>query len=192
MALEDIFQALEEQADVEIETVLQDARDQAAAIAEQAADDAESTRTMRVELAEKATRSEAVQSSNAAKLQAKKQVAAVKEKAVNAAFEEAMGLLSGIRSREDYPATFRALAEEALEGMSGDIDVLVDSTDAALAEETFKALAVEVNIKPEITTSGGLVVATQGGRIKRRNTFEDRLEKVRQSAQADVAEILLS
>ncbi len=192
MALDDIFEALEAQADTEIATVLQDARDQAGAIAEQASDDAENIRAMRLEQAEKVTRSEASQSVNAAKLEGKKKVAAVKEVAVDTAFEEALGLLSGARGSSDYAAAFQALAQEALKGMSGDVEVLVDPADEALAKSTLSALGVDAQVKPEITTRGGLVVAMQGGRIRRRNTFEDRLEKVKQSAQADVAEILFS
>lgn len=192
MALDDIFVALEEQADVEIETVLQDARDQAAAIAEQATDDAEAARSARLEQAEKVTRSEASQSVNAAKLEGKKKVAAVKEIAVDTVFDQALDLLSGARGSSDYPAVFQALAQEALKGMSGDVEVYVDPADEALARSTMAALGVDAPIKPEISTRGGLVVAMQGGRIRRRNTLEDRLEKVRQSAQADVAEILFS
>lgn len=192
MALDDIFAALEQQADAEIATILQDARDQADAIAEQASEDAQNIRTMRLEQAEKVTRSEASQSVNAAKLEGKKKVAAVKEVAVDAAFDDALGLLSGARGGSDYPTVFKALAQEAMKGMSGDIEILVDPADQALAESTLAALGVDAPLKPELSTRGGLVAAMQGGRIRRRNTFEDRLEKVKQSAQADVAEILFS
>ncbi len=192
MALDDIFQALEEQADKEIVTILQDARDQAGVIAEQAADEAQTVREQRLAQAEKTVRSEASQSVNAAKLEGKKKVASVKEEAVNATFTKALSLLTDIRSRGDYPALFRALAQEALQGMSGEIDVLVDPVDAELAKSTFAELGVDATVKPEISTLGGLIVSTSGGRIQRRNTLEDRLEKVQQSAQSDVAEILFS
>jgi len=192
MALDDIFEALEQQADAEIEQIMQDARDQAEAIAEQASEDAENTRAARLEQAEKVTRSEASQSVNAAKLESKKKVAAVKEHAVDAAFDDALGMLSSVRGDAGYPAVFRALAQEALKGMSGDVEVHVDPADADLARATISELGVDAVVKPEISTTGGLVAAMQGGRITRRNTFEDRLDKVRHSAQADVAEILFS
>jgi len=192
MALEDIFAALEEQADKEIEEILQDARDQAEGITERAAEEAESIRTMKVDQADRATRLEASQSVNAAKLEGKKRTAAVKERAVGEAFDKALEMLSNVRGSNDYPAMFRVLVEEALQGMVGDVDVLVDPADADVARSTIASLGVDAEVKTDLTTVGGLVAATKGGRIKRRNTFEDRLDKVRQSARADVAEILFS
>lgn len=192
MALEDIFRALEEQAQRECDEILQDARDQAESISAEAADQAEAIRAARTEEAERVTRQRAAQSANSAKLEAKKRVAGVKEAAVSAAFESAGGSLGKVRGSSGYPAVFKALAEEALAGMEGELEVWVDPADAALAEATLRELGVSAAVRPELETSGGLMVTKDSGRIMRRNTFENRLEKVRLLAQADVAEILFS
>ncbi len=44
----------------------------------------------------------------------------------------------------------------------------------------------------DLDTAGGLVVDTGGGKIIRRNTLEDRLDRVSQFLQADVARVLFS
>ncbi|MDZ4064990.1 MAG: V-type ATP synthase subunit E, partial [Coriobacteriia bacterium] len=128
----------------------------------------------------------------AAKLESKKRVAAVKQRAVADAFKTALDELGNVRSSGKYPAIFRALVEEAVAGVEGEIEALVDPADVEIARSTFSALGTQAVIKPEVKSSGGLIVRTQNGRIMRRNAFEDRLEKVEPSIQSDVAEILFS
>lgn len=192
MALEDIFSALEQQADKEIAEILQDAQDQAAMIIEDATDQADELRAARVERTEKSTRAQASQSLNAARLEAKKRIAAVKEAAVESVFEGATGPLANLRGSERYEQIFEALTSEAVAGFEGELEIYVDKADEALATSVMSKLGVNASLKAEIETSGGLMVTTGGGRIARRNTFEDRLEKVRQRAQADVAGVLFS
>jgi vacuolar-type H+-ATPase subunit E/Vma4 len=190
MALEDIFQALEDQADKEIEEILQDARDQADAIEEDARDEAAAIHKRLVSEMERTTKSEGTRTTNAARLDSKKQIAAIKQQAVADTFDAALRELETERSSDGYPTVFRSLAEEAVEGLDGDMEVQVDPADVALAERTFSDMGLSPTIKGELPTAGGLVVLTRGGKVMRRNTFEERLDKVRQLIQADVAEIL--
>jgi len=192
MALDDIFKALDQQADEECEQILREAHDHSDVIQADAEDQAEAIREARVADTERLTRLRAAQTVNAAKLGARKRVAAVKQRGVERSFERAAALLGKARASERYPAVFRGLAEEALAGLAGDITVLVDPADEKLAAETLASLGVAATVKPEISTSGGLVVVLEGGRIIRRNTFEDRLAKVRERAQASVAEIVFA
>lgn len=192
MALEDIFQALEDQADKEVEEVLQDARDQAEAIEEDARDEAEAIHKRLVSEMERSTKSQGTRTTNAARLDSKKQVAAIKQEAVAASFDAALSELETERSSSAYPEVFRALAVEAIEGVDEDMEVLVDPADVALAESVFADMGLSVPIRGELSTSGGLVVLTHGGRVMRRNTFEERLDKVRSLIQSEVAEILFA
>jgi len=192
MALEDIFKALDEQADEECEQLLREARDHGDVILADAEEQAETIRSARVSDAERVTRTRASKSVNAAKLEARKRVAAVKERAVDAAFDRASGLLGSVRGTERYATAFKTLAQEALAGVEGDVEVVVDPADEKLAAETLASLGVSARITTDIKTAGGLVVVMPGGRITRRNTLEDRLDKVREQAQAAVAEIIFS
>jgi len=192
MALEDIFRALEDQAQQECDLILQVARDQAESIAEDASDQAETIRTSRVEEAERTTRHKASQTVNTARLESKKRVAAVKEAGVSASFDSALEALGTMRATSGYPAIFKALVDEAAQGLEGDLEVWVDPADGELAKSALSELGLSATLRPEIKTSGGVVITINDGRIMRRNTLEDRLEKVRLMAQAEVAEILFS
>ncbi|MDZ4178780.1 MAG: V-type ATP synthase subunit E [Coriobacteriia bacterium] len=192
MALEDIFRALEEQAQVECEEVLAAARAQAEAIAEEAVEKAESICSVCVDTSGAAVRLKASKRINEAKLQAKKRVSAVKEEAVTSAFEGAGERLGAIRGSAGYETLFKALLEEAFAGVEGEATVMVDPADSDLAKRVLASLDISAEVKPEITTAGGVIVASGGGRILRRNTLEDRLDKVSQYVQSEVAEILFT
>lgn len=193
MALEDIFRALEEQADAECDEILQGARSHADSIAAEAREQAAEIKRAHVEAAEREVRTTAAQRLNAARLDGRKRVGAVKDRAIASAFDAAASRLSGLRGDKRYDAVFRGLAEEALAGVEGEVEVFVGSADADLAKRMMKdlgrgATAVEV----DDSISGGLVVLTAGGRVYRRNTFQDRLARLRECCQAEVAGILLA
>ncbi len=190
MAIEDIFRALEEQADAECDGILDQARGQAKGIIADADAEADSIRERRVSEAEAAARARSSHALNTARLEGKKGVAALKGRAIDDTFEMSLGALSDIRARSDYAGLFEALTAEALAGIEGDFEVLVDPADESLARDALAKLGREGSVKPELETAGGVVVTTHGGRVARRNTLEDRLGKVRHVAQADVAEIL--
>lgn len=191
MAIEDIFRALEEQADAECQSVLDNAKTQADAIMAEAREEAEAIRQRRLERAEAAVRSKTMQMVNAAKLENRRKTAAIKEQAIGDVFDAAGGRLAQYRGDAGYAQTFRALLDEAFTGVTGDVEVEVDARDRATAEDVLKGAGVGYTIT-ETDISGGVAVIAGGGRIFRRNTFEDRLAKVRQRSQATVSEILFS
>jgi vacuolar-type H+-ATPase subunit E/Vma4 len=190
MALEDIFRALEEQAQLECDQILESARDQAGAILEDATEEAEAIRKSRIEESERSVRSRAARTMNTTRMDGKKRVSAVKEQAVSSTFDKALDALSSMRASAEYPAAFKALFDEAVAGLEGDLDVLVDPADEQLAAKTLADSGIKATLRPELSTAGGLIVSTNGGRIMRRNTLESRLQKVGLIAQAEVAEIL--
>lgn len=192
MAIEDIFKALEEQADTEVNAILHAATVQADTLEREARDEAERITQSRIAAAEEAVRAKAAKALNAARLQVRRDQAAVRDGAVDGVFEEATRRLAGLRGTSEYERVFTALAKEAFAGTSGDCELQVAPDDAALAAKVAADLGVACTVSPALDTVGGLVVATGGGRIVRRNTFESRLEKVRGIAGARVAEVLNS
>lgn len=192
MGLEDIFRALEEQASKDSDAVLAEARAHADSIIREAERDAARARDNRVADAQRAARSRSAQELNSAKLDARKKTAAVKERAVTQAFDRALAELDKARSRSGYAQSFNRLLDEALEGVSGEYVVLVDPADVELAKSALADKGISVPVQGDLATSGGVAVSTHGGRVMRRNTLEDRLDKLRGLAQADVAEILFS
>ncbi|MHB9002793.1 MAG: V-type ATP synthase subunit E [Coriobacteriia bacterium] len=190
MALEDIFRALEDQAQLECDQILESARDQAEAIVQEATEEAESIRSSRIEESERLVMSRAARTLNTARMDGKKRVSAVKEQAVSATFDKALNALSSIRGTAEYPTIFSALVDETVAGLDGEIEVLVDPADAEMAAKAIAQTGLTASIRPDAKSAGGLTVSTNGGRIMRRNTLESRLEKVGLIAQAEVAEIL--
>ena len=138
------------------------------------------------------TRARASQSVNAVRLETKKKVAAVKQEAVADVFDKAKKMLAQSRAADGYDVLFRELAKESFEGLSGDMEVHVAEADVPLAERTLSDMGINASVQGDSDIIGGLIVVTGGGRIMRRNTLEERLFKVEQMIQSDVAEILFS
>jgi vacuolar-type H+-ATPase subunit E/Vma4 len=190
MALQDIIRALEEQADAEYREVLEDAKLQAKSITTEAKEEAGRIRQRKVDQAEAGVKTKAAQLENSARLQNRRDVAALKDRGIGEVFDGALKALDKVRDGKGYEALFAALAQEALAGVEGHADVEVDPRDAKLAESVLGGMGVDFTLKPELKTAGGVVVVAGDGRIFRRNTLEDRLEKVRKIAQSQTAEIL--
>ncbi|MDZ4170071.1 MAG: V-type ATP synthase subunit E [Coriobacteriia bacterium] len=192
MALEDIFKALEEQADRDIVAVTAEAREHAAAILDEAEREADTLKRSRVEEAERLSQARGRQTVNTARLEARKEVASVKDRAVVAAFADAREALADVRTRDDYDTLFRGLLREAVEGVGDGGAVLVDSADVERARGALDEFGIVAEVRGEMHCAGGVVVELEGGRVLRRNTLEDRLDKFAGVAQASVAEILFA
>lgn len=191
MAIEDIFRALEEQADAECRDILDNAKAQAAAVMAEAKEEAAAIKRRYLEQAEASVKSKTMQMVNAAKLENRRRTAALKEQAIGAVFDNAGQKLGKLRGDAAYPAVFRGLLDEALSGVTGDVEIHCAPSDRALAEEALGSSGLTYEFK-DLDTSGGVVVVYGDGRIYRRNTLEDRLGKVRQRSQATVSDILFS
>jgi vacuolar-type H+-ATPase subunit E/Vma4 len=140
--------------------------------------------------AESTARTTSMHKLNAARLQAKKEVAAVKGRAIDTVFSEAREKLQSIRSEGSYEKLFEQLLEEALAGVDTELVVHVDPRDDELARRLMATR--DGQVEADIETVGGVVVSTKDGRIERRNTLEDRLDKLRHLARGQIAEILLA
>lgn len=190
MAIEDIFRALEQQADQEIAEMLDAARQQAAGIEE----DGEAQGTFicqeKIDGAQQQAAGRVARVINAARLDARRGIAGVRENAIENAYGQALTRLDTIRSQPDYPALFRALAQEAIAGVEGEVTVLVDPADAQLAATVMADLGVTATVEATAGNRGGLTVLADGGAMTRRNTVEDRVEKFRAVGESTVAEAL--
>jgi vacuolar-type H+-ATPase subunit E/Vma4 len=190
MAIEDIFIALEEQGEQESREAVEAAREQAKGIKEDAEDQATIIREKRVETAHAAATLKSSRAVNSARLEGRREVAGVKERAIVMAFDEALGKLGSVRSAAGYADLFRQLADEAVAGLSGDLVLLVDPADEALAAEYVRASGLSASVDASAKTSGGLTVVAEGGSMLRRNTLEDRIEKFKVHGQSEIAEVL--
>lgn len=191
MAIEDILIALEEQSQADCDAVIAEAKEHAKLILDDAQHNADAVHANFVRQVERMAKSEASKLVNAARLEAKMEVSSAKGDGVSSVFDAARGKLETLRSAE-YDRLFDALAAEALAEAGGDVSIHVASADVDRARRAAAAHGVVAEVTGDLDTAGGLVVETFGGRIIRRNTFEDRLDRVSQIVQADVARVLFS
>jgi vacuolar-type H+-ATPase subunit E/Vma4 len=191
MAIEDILKALDEQAQADCDAVLDEAREHARLIVEEGTREAQSIHDGFHRQAERAATIEAAKQVNAARLESKMIVSSVKGDAVVDIFDLAKAKLPETRGA-GYEALFSALAAEALAGLDGAVTLHVAPADAQLASKAAAASGLPATVEPTLETAGGLVIEAHGGRVIRRNTLEDRLERTRQRMQADVAKVLFS
>ena len=192
MAIEDILRALEEQGQADCEACTDEARAHAAQIIEDARARAQQIHENHVAAVERSARADAMKKVNAARLKGRMQVSGVRGNGLDSVFDAARGSLNKLHDVADYDALFASLAREALAGVEGPVVIRVAAKDEALARQTAAQLGVSADVRGDLETAGGLVVEAAGGKIVRRNTFEDRLERARPYIQADVARVLLA
>ena len=192
MAIEDILRALDEQADSDCRALVETAKQQAKSIMADAKAEADRIRVAKVTATETQVRSRAAQMVNAAKLERRRRITAAQESGIDQVYADAGAALSASRGTKEYEDLFRALAREASERSIGDLAVHVAPADAVLAAKVMADLGLKAEIDPSADIRGGLTVISSGGRVFRRNTFDDRLAKVRKHVQSEVARILFA
>jgi vacuolar-type H+-ATPase subunit E/Vma4 len=192
MAIEDILRALDEQADGDCRTLVENAKVQAKTIVGEAKVEADRIRDAKVASTEAQVRTRATQVISAAKLERRRQIAAAQDAGIDQVYAEAAAILGASRGTKEYEQLFRALAVEATAATTGDITVLVNPGDAELAAKVMEELGFKADMQASADIIGGLTVISAGGRVYRRDTFEDRLVKVRKLVRSDVAEILFA
>ena len=191
MAIEDILRALDQQAKDDCDAVLEEAAEHAKLILDDAQRAAQDTKDGYARQVERVARARAAREVNAARLEAKMKVSSAKGDGVESVFKEAAERLSSLRD-EAYDFLFASLASEAMAGIDGEITVLVAAEDAPRANAAAASAGLQARVDGSLDTAGGLVVEAYGARVIRRNTLEDRLERVAQFKQADVARVLFS
>lgn len=190
MAIEDILKALEDQGKAEADDILAAAREQAKGIEEDAKVQAERTKAATVDSANAQMQARTSHRINAARLEARRKVASVKEQAIEGVYADALQRLDSLRSTPGYPKLFAALAAEALDGLDGGVTFIVDPADEQLAADVLASTGKSGTVDASAKTRGGLTVAAHGGTMFRRNTVEDRLDKYQEAGRASVAGVL--
>jgi vacuolar-type H+-ATPase subunit E/Vma4 len=191
MAIEDILRALDEQAQADCDAVLLEAKEHAKLILDDAEHEAERIHENFARQVERIAKADAAKQVNAARLEAKMEVSSARGDGVLSVFDAAGDKLSSLRAAS-YDRLFDALAAEAVEGLSGDVEIHVAQADTDRATRAAAASGLAASVAGDLETAGGLVVEAYGGRVIRRNTLEDRLDRVSQIVQADVARVLFS
>jgi vacuolar-type H+-ATPase subunit E/Vma4 len=191
MAIEDILKALDEQALAECDQIAADAQAEAARILADAREQADRVKSQRMTRVQSTVEPKARQLVNAARLANKREIEAVRMRAVDAVFDDALERLKVLRSDpREYEPLLKGLLGEAAQNTNGDSEALVDPADEMMARELIRDMGLTCTLGAAATPYGGVTVMSFAGKVARRNTLDDRLEQVRVTSRAAVAEIL--
>ena len=192
MAIDDILRALDEQAESDCASIIEQAQHQADAILREAHEQAEAAKAARLQRARTQVEPRVDQMVNSAGLQNKRDLDAARAGTIDRVFDDASRRLATVRDDDPpgYSRVFRALLEESMAGTEGDVEVVVDKADVALASSLLTATGTACTVTAASGPQGGVTILLRGGKVARRDTLEDRLDSVRRTSASDVARIL--
>jgi len=189
MAIDDILRALDEQAESDCGTIIEQARSEGDNILRGAREQAEQAKAARLDRARAQVEPRAGQLINSARLQNKRDIEAARAAAIEQVFDEAALKLKALRDDSgSYSKLIKALLDEATAGSEGSIEVVVDEVDMALV--TPMVSSATSTVTAATTPHGGVTVLFKDGKVARRNTLDDRLAAVRRSSASQVAGML--
>lgn len=188
----ELLQLLEQEARVERDKALGEARARVEQIVAAARKDAEGLRAehrgrMEAERAQART-----QAASAASLRAAALLLEAKDEAIQSVFARAADELG--RASKDPArrgALYRLLIEESAQGLPTKRAILeVAPGDAGIAKEVCKDLGLAVEVRETPDVSGGVRLTSEDRRITIENTVASRLSRARTALVSRVAEIL--
>ena len=191
MAYENLLKSVEESAQEKERELLAQAQKQAEEIRSAAKRQAGEIQTRAIHEAEISAAIERNKQRYLAKGAIKERALKSREKIFSAAFETAGQHLGRLREDKSYPAIFRRLLEETIAAMGATPFVLhVDKRDLALCKKTLGELKIPSDVVADLECTGGLLAGSPDGRISISNTFESRLERVREQKRLEIYAIL--
>jgi V/A-type H+/Na+-transporting ATPase subunit E len=170
MALADLLEAIEADAQAERAREERDAAAEATAVVERARQEAASLEAELAAAPEASAHGEAADARALARVQAAGAVRAAREQAFASLLDDVRAGLAALRATERYPALFRALVVECGAALPAGRTLRVDARDVDLAIGLGTGLRVEVTLD----TWGGVELTSDDGRTIR-NTLEERL-----------------
>lgn len=190
MALEDIFRALEEEAKERCAEIRMNAAAEVDQIDAESAQVCEELVHERLEHAKAPLEARTRRIVTDARFEHRRAVAAERERLIDSVYEAAADALKTLRTREGYAEHFSALLDEALEAARMPSSVVVDPADKELATEAIRKRGLEVKVRAELVSAGGVVVLSDNDRVKHDNTVEARLDRIRDASRTRVGELL--
>jgi vacuolar-type H+-ATPase subunit E/Vma4 len=189
MALKDLLTALEADAAAETERLHAETQAEAARIVESAQLEAraleqQAARADEVELALELERRR-----SEARLAAAAALRDAHEESVETLQGALRRRLASLRGTDAYPGVLRALIEEALAAVPSASLLRVDHRDAELARDIVRDLNVQLELKPDLDTLGGIEAVASDG-LTARNTLEERLRNAEPALRVLAGEVL--
>lgn len=198
-----IEQSLKEETEEEKEKILKEANQKAEEIKSEAQGKADAKYDEIIEKGKREAESMVKKILSNARMKARRKKLEFKDEMCERVFEKAKEELIELKeNQEEYEETLRTLIKEGgLAVGGGDLEVLVSESDDLftndlieeieedISEETEKD--TELTLKKELDKeTGGAIVRRSDGTMQSDNTFEARLERMRDSLRTEVTQIL--
>ncbi len=185
------MRALEDKARTTVESIKSEAEKEKKRIMAEAQNEAARIRRQRLKKIEDALRSEATAMIYSATLKAKKEVNQAREEVVENVFRIAQEKISRLSEEDSYSDIFKALLDECVELIDGEIVFQVRPEDRSLLERLLAEKGIQYSISDvPLESSGGLNAMSADGRIIVYNTFEKRLERAKKRLRLEISNIL--
>jgi|TARA_B100000959_G_C14936053_1_gene605783 V/A-type H+-transporting ATPase subunit E len=192
-----IISRIKEDSDLETQEILKNAHKIADDIISSAKNKAKSEETEIIEKAKHDAELTKQRIIANAKLKSKKHCLYIKEGIIQNTFDEAETKLGNFRSSPKYPEILKDIIEEGIESINGeDAEISVKKDDITILTNDFlKDLSNKFNMnltisKESIRSNGGALIRTIDGKIVVNNTFETRMQRMRDHLRSEVAKIL--
>jgi vacuolar-type H+-ATPase subunit E/Vma4 len=183
MGLQTILERIQSAGDVQVQEIESHAQARAGEILARAYIEAEQIEALARAEASAPANAERARILHRARLDALHILGEVREELVDAALARTREHLASLRLDPSYPEVLRTLTVEALEQLAvseGNTQpkVQADPRDMALFESILQGLKLNVPVRYDLNSWGGLIVASTDGRVVVINTLEARLEQV--------------
>jgi vacuolar-type H+-ATPase subunit E/Vma4 len=123
-------------------------------------------------------------------MEARRRVAAEKDRQIEATFEAALESVSLVRCRPGYADAMMRLLDEACPDGRTPSSVAVNAADVELVSQLLADRTIGAPVSAVPSVSAGIVVFSDGDRVKHDNSAEARLARLREAARESVSEML--
>jgi V/A-type H+-transporting ATPase subunit E len=191
MAYENLLKSVEESAQEKEHELREKARSAVQLISEDAKNQAIVIQQSLLAEAKKAATIEKNKLIYLTKGENKEKLIKTKEAIFSRAFGDAEQHLSHVRKDLKYPDILKNLTREAVGALGGETFCIhIDKRDEKLIKKILSELNLSGKVIADLQCSGGLVVSTQNESVKISNTFESRLERVREQKKLEIYAVL--
>ena len=191
MAYEDLLKSVEESAHAKEAELRKKAAAAVDEIRARAKKQADAIRQAHVDEAEKSITAERNRLLYLTKAVNKELLIKTRESAFERAFSAAGSRLSGLRSDPEYPVVFEKLFREAAGALGGGSFVVhIDPRDEALCKKILEVIRESFEIRPDITSAGGVIISLPDESVVISNTVESRLQRARELKKKEIHAIL--
>lgn len=198
-----IEESLKEEAEDEREEILKEANQKAEEIKSEARREADAKSDKIIEEGKREAKSIVKKILSNARMKARRKKLEFKDEMCQRVFEEAKDKLLELKeNQEKYKEILKKLIKEGgLAVGGGDLEVLVSKSEDLLTQELIEEIGREISeetgkdtqltLKKELKgKTGGAIVRRSDGSMQSDNTFEARLERMRDSLRTEVTKIL--